>query len=36
MDGIHYAAGIRFDKMEQEKPQLYAYIKLIEKESGLI
>lgn len=29
-DGTHYAVGIRFDRMEEEKPNLYAHIKHLE------
>lgn len=29
-DGVHYAAGIRFYRMEEEKPNLYAHIKHLE------
>jgi Tfp pilus assembly protein PilZ len=32
-DGTHYAVGIRFDRMEHEKPNLYAHIKHLEEMS---
>ncbi|TAK10238.1 MAG: PilZ domain-containing protein [Candidatus Manganitrophaceae bacterium] len=33
-DGTHYSVGIRFDKMEIEKPRLYEHIKQLEGMGG--
>lgn len=32
-DGIHFAAGLRFDQMEKKRPGLYAHIKHLEERS---